>query len=219
MPPKAILFDLDGTLTDNRVGITGGCMAAQKAMGLPVSAREELYCFIGPPLVEAFMEKWDLTRAQALEALAHYRAYYEKQGIFENVPYAGIHSLLTRLKEAGARLYVATSKSEPSSLKILERFELLPYFDGVAGSLLNETRTKKSEVLQYALEHFALSKTSSVMVGDRSHDVEGAAAVGLPCVGVLYGFGSRQELEQAGAAAIAEDIPALEGLLLRWLQT
>ena len=122
------------------------------------------------------------------------------------------------MKEAGARLYVATSKPEPSSLKILERFELLPYFDGVAGSLLNETRTKKSEVLQYALEHFALSKTSSLMVGDRSHDVEGAAAVGLPCVGVLYGFGSRQELEQAGAAAIAEDVPALEGLLLRWLQ-
>lgn len=101
--------------------------------------------FHRPASGRSFHGKWDLTRVQALEALAHYRAYYEKQGIFENVPYAGIHSLLTRLKEAGARLYVATSKPEPSSLKILERFELLPYFDGVAESLLNETRTKRAK--------------------------------------------------------------------------
>lgn len=218
MEPEAILFDLDGTLTDNSVGITGGCRYAQQAMGLPLWSREELFVFIGPPLIEAFMEQWHLTREQAVEALKHYREYYARQGIYENKPYEGIGALLEKLHKTGVRLFVATSKPEPSSLKILERFGLLPYFEGVVGSLLNDTRTMKDEVIAYCMEHYHLDAQSTLMVGDRSHDVLGAKAANLPCVGVLYGFGTREELTRAGAAAIAEDIPSLEKLLLEWIK-
>lgn len=218
MKLKAILFDLDGTLTDNSVGITGGCLYAQQAMGLPTWSREELLCFIGPPLIEAFMEKWGLSREQALEALGHYRTYYARQGIYENRPYEGIKELLAKLHKTGVRLFVATSKPEPSSLKILERFGLLPYFEGVVGSLLNDTRTMKDEVILYCMEHYGLCPETTLMVGDRSHDVLGARAAKVPCVGVLYGFGSRQELIEAGAAAIAEDVQELETLLLKWIE-
>lgn len=217
MKPKAILFDLDGTLTDNSVGITNGCLYAQKAMGLPQWSREELLCFIGPPLIEAFMEKWSLTREQAIQALGYYREYYARQGILENRPYEGIKEVLKSLKEKGARLFVATSKPEPSSLKILERFGLLPYFEGVVGSLLNDTRTMKDEVILYCMEHYKLDKGTTLMVGDRSHDVLGAKAAGLPCVGVLYGFGTEEELTEAGAFAIARDLQALEPMLIKWL--
>lgn len=214
---KAILFDLDGTLTDNSEGITGGCLYAQKAMGLPLWSREELFIFIGPPLIEAFMEQWHLTRAQAVEALGYYREYYARQGILENRPYEGIKELLERLSKTGVRLFVATSKPEPSSLKILERFELLPYFEGVVGSLLDDTRTMKDEVILYCMEHYHLDAATTLMVGDRSHDVLGARAAGIPCMGELYGFGSRQELEEAGAVAIAEDMQELETLLMQWI--
>lgn len=216
---KAILFDLDGTLTDNSVGITGGCLYAQKAMGLPQWSREELFVFIGPPLIEAFMEQWHLSREEAIRALGYYREYYARQGIFENKPYEGIKELLEKLQKTGVRLFVATSKPEPSSLKILERFGLLPYFEGVVGSLLNDTRTMKDEVILYCMEHYALNAKNTLMVGDRSHDVLGAKAAGLPCVGVLYGFGSRQELNEMGAVAIAENMQELEKYLLSWIKS
>lgn len=210
---KNILFDLDGTLTDPAEGITNSLMHAQRRLGRPVSSREELYVFIGPPLIETFMSEWGLTREESRQALLYYREYFTDRGIFENVPYEGIADCLARLRAAGLRLFVATSKPEPLSLRILEHFDLLRYFEAVAGSTMDERRTRKGDVIAYALDAFGLDPGETVMVGDREHDVMGAAENGLPCIGVLYGYGSRAELTAAGAAALAADLRELSRLL------
>ena len=213
MTYKNVLFDLDGTLTDPAEGITNALMHAQRRLGMAVSPREELYVFIGPPLIETFMSEWGLTRAEADQALLYYREHFSVKGLFENVPYPGIGACLGSFKAAGLRLFVATSKPEPLSLRILEHFDLLPYFEAVAGSTMDEQRTKKGEVIAYALDTYHLDPSETVMVGDRKHDVLGAAENGLPCIGVLYGYGSRAELVEAGAAALAADLGALSALL------
>ena len=210
---KNVLFDLDGTLTDPAEGITNALMHAQRRMGMAVSPREALFVFIGPPLIETFMSEWGLTRAEADQALVYYREHFGVKGLFENVPYPGIGDTLGSLKAAGLRLFVATSKPEPLSLRILEHFDLLKYFEAVAGSTMDEQRTKKGEVIAYALSTYGLDPAETIMVGDRKHDVVGARENGLPCIGVLYGYGSRQELMEAGAAALAEDLGELSALL------
>ena len=211
---KNVLFDLDGTLTDPAEGITNALMHAQRRLGRPVSPREDLFVFIGPPLIETFMSEWGLSREESEQALVYYREHFGTKGLFENVPYAGIGDCLARLKEAGLRLFVATSKPEPLSLRILEHFDLIKYFEAVAGSTMDEQRTKKGEVIAYALDTYALDPAETVMVGDRKHDVIGARENGVPCVGVLYGYGSRTELMEAGAAALAADLNQLTALLL-----
>ncbi len=213
MPYRNVLFDLDGTLTDPAEGITNSLMHAQRRLGMAVSPREALYVFIGPPLIETFMSEWGLTRAESERALQYYREYFVDRGIFENVPYEGVEECLADLKAAGLRLYVATSKPEPLSLRILEHFGLLPYFEAVAGSTMDEKRTKKGEVIAYALQTFGLDPAETVMVGDREHDVIGARENGLNCIGVLYGYGSRTELTAAGAADLAGDMRDLRALL------
>ena len=213
MTYKNVLFDLDGTLTDPAEGITNALMHAQRRLGMAVSPREALYVFIGPPLIETFMSEWGLTRAEADQALLYYREHLSVKGLFENVPYPGIGETLAELKAAGLRLFVATSKPEPLSLRILEHFDLLKYFEAVAGSTMDEQRTKKGQVIAYALETYHLDPAETVMVGDRKHDVIGARENGLPCVGVLYGYGSREELSAAGAAALAADLGELSALL------
>ena len=213
MTYKNVLFDLDGTLTDPAEGITNALMHAQRRLGRAVSRREDLYVFIGPPLIEMFMSEWGLTRAESQQALLYYREYFTDRGIFENVPYEGIEACLADLKAAGLRLYVATSKPEPLSLRILEHFDLLPYFEAVAGSTMDEQRTKKGEVIAYALDTYHLDPSETVMVGDRKHDVLGARENGLPCIGVLYGYGSREELSSAGAAHLVRDLTELTALL------
>ena len=211
---KNVLFDLDGTLTDPAEGITNALMHAQRRLGRPVSPREELYVFIGPPLIETFMSEWGLSREESEQALLYYREHFSTKGLFENVPYPGIGACLADLKASGLRLYVATSKPEPLSLRILEHFDLLQYFEAVAGSTMDERRTKKGEVIAYALDTYGLDPAETVMVGDRKHDVIGARENGVPCVGVLYGYGSRAELQEAGAAALAADLNELTALLL-----
>ena len=210
---KNVLFDLDGTLTDPAEGITNALMHAQRRLGRAVSPREQLFVFIGPPLIEMFMSEWGLTRAEADQALVYYREHFSTKGLFENVPYPGIGDCLADLRAAGLRLFVATSKPEPLSLRILEHFELLQYFEAVAGSTLDEQRTKKGEVIAYALDTYHLDPAETVMVGDRKHDVEGARENGLPSIGVLYGYGSRAELTAAGAAALVADLQSLSALL------
>ena len=210
---KNILFDLDGTLTDPAEGITNALMHAQRRLGREVSPREKLFVFIGPPLIEMFMSEWGLSRAESEQALVYYREHFTVKGLFENVPYEGIGECLSDLKAAGMKLFVATSKPEPLSLRILEHFDLLQYFDAVAGSTMDERRTKKGEVIAYALDTYHLDPSETVMVGDREHDVLGAAENGIPCIGVLYGYGSREELTGAGAAALAADLSELSALL------
>lgn len=208
------LFDLDGTLTDPAEGITNSLMHAQKQLGLPVSAREDLFCFIGPPLIPMFHSEWGLNDEDAEKALLAYREYFSTKGLYENVPYPGIGDMLASLKAAGAGVYVASSKPEPFCEEILRHFGLLQYFDGVAGSLLNETRTTKGEVIEYALAHYGLDKARTLMIGDRRHDAEGAAANGLSCAGVLFGYGSREELDSAGCVYLAASPADLGSYLL-----
>lgn len=211
---NTILFDLDGTLTDPGIGITNSAMYALKKFGIPVTDRSELYPFIGPPLIDSFEKHYGFTRKDAETAVKYYREYYTDKGIYENLLYDGIDRLLQTLCASGKQLVLATSKPEPFAEQILEYFHLTPYFHFIAGALLNETRTKKDEVIAYALASCKLCPEEAVMVGDREYDIIGAKQNGLASVGVLYGYGSREELENAGAECIAETVTELQKILL-----
>lgn len=210
---STIFFDLDGTLTDPGLGITNSILYALDKMGISQPPREELYAFIGPPLKEMLIARFNLTDEQGEEALRCYREYFSVQGLFENQVYPGIPALLQKLQGAGRKLVIATSKPEVFTLRILERFDLARYFDFVAGSTLDGSRVHKADVIAYALKQCG-SVNSAVMVGDRKYDVEGAKVHNLPCIGVTYGYGSREELEKAGAIATADTPQTLEKLLL-----
>ena len=212
---EVILFDLDGTLTDPGDGITNSVAYALEKLGRPVPPRAELYPFIGPPLYESFMDFCGLDRKTAMEAVERYREYYREQGIWENQVYEGIPELLAALRAAGKQLLVATSKPEEFAVQILERFGLAPYFSFVSGASMDSRRVRKADVIRRALAHQGLAPGPElVMVGDREHDVLGAKEVGLACVGVLFGYGSRPELEAAGAVKIAATVPELGDILL-----
>ena len=211
-----IFFDLDGTLTDPAQGITNSFIHALKFYGLPVPSYQELCKLIGPPLPYSFEVTFGFDHDKAMEAVGKYREYFADRGLFENKVYPGIPELLQKLKAQGKHLLVATSKPQEYSIKILEHFNLAQYFDFICGSLMDESRSKKSEVIAYALECCGLGEGSEdkvLMVGDRFHDIEGSKANGIKSCGVLFGYGSRQELEEAGADYIAEDIQALLKIL------
>lgn len=211
-----IFFDLDGTLTDPAQGITNSFIHALKYYGLPIPTYEELCKLIGPPLPYSFEVTFGFDHDKAMEAVVKYREYFADRGLFENKVYPGIPELLQKLKAQGKHLLVATSKPQEYSIKILEHFNLAQYFDFICGSLMDESRSKKSEVIAYALECCRLGegdKDKVLMVGDRFHDIEGAKANGIKSCGVLFGYGSRQELEDAGADYIAKDIQSLLKIL------
>lgn len=213
MKAANLLFDLDGTVTDPGIGITNSVMYALKKFGIEEHDREKLYKFIGPPLASSFEEYYGFSKLAAVLAVDYYREYYSKQGIFENQLYPGVEQMLSRLQEQGKRLILATSKPEVFAKRILEHFQLDSYFAFVSGSMLDGKRVEKAEVIAYALERCGCGK-DAVMIGDRRHDVIGARKNHLDCVGVLFGYGSRQELEEAGAKWLADDVPALERILL-----
>lgn len=202
---QVILFDLDGTLTDPGEGITNSVAYALNKYGITVSDKKELYRFIGPPLHESFEEYYDFSQEKAMQAVAYYREYFTQTGIYENQVYDGIQDLLESLKEAGKKVILATSKPEPFAKQILEYFHLSDYFDFAAGSNMDGTRTRKADVIGYTLESCQISEYSKVvMIGDRKHDVLGAAQFGIDTIGVLYGYGSEEELKSAGAVYLAE---------------
>ena len=209
-----VLFDLDGTLTDPKVGITTAVARALAAFGIHREP-DELTDFIGPPLEESFMGGYGMNEEQAAEAVREYRAYYNVTGWLENVPYEGIADFLNTLKERGKTLLVATSKPEALARRILEHFELADCFTLICGAHPEHGPSKKADVVAEALARSGAEKERAVMVGDRKHDVIGARENGIPCVGVLYGYGSREELEGAGAAAVAADLGELLALLCR----
>ncbi len=203
-PYSLILFDLDGTLTDPAEGITNSVAYALNKFGIEVADKTQLYKFIGPPLADSFMEYYGFSEEQAQEAIACYRQYFTEKGMFENIVYEGIEELLKSLKSRGKRLCVATSKPEPFAKAILEHFNLAQYFECIAGATLDQSRVKKADVIAYALEKCGITDCSTaVMVGDREHDVFGATVHFIDCIGVLYGYGNRAELESAGALYIA----------------
>lgn len=202
-----ILFDLDGTLTDSCVGITNSVSYALNKFDISIKDRTELYKFIGPPLIDSFMEFYNFSEEQAKQAITFYREYYTEKGIMENEVYAGIEDVLASLVKNGKRLCVATSKPEPFAKQILEHLNLSKYFEYIAGATLDENRTKKDEVIEYALEQCKFTdRRKAVMIGDRKHDILGASKCSLDSIGVLFGYGSRKELEAAGANYIAETV-------------
>lgn len=202
-----ILFDLDGTLTDPGLGITNSVMHALKKYGIEVEDRTSLYKFIGPPLIESFEKYFGFSHEEAVNSVDYYREYYKDKGIYENDVYPGIENLLAALYEKGKKIILATSKPEPFAREILRHFGLDKYFLFAAGSTMDETRTNKAEVIEYALSECGITdKTSVIMVGDREHDIIGANKNGLDSIGVLFGYGSREELEAVGAAYIAETV-------------
>lgn len=213
---ETILFDLDGTLTDPGLGITNSVMFALERFGIHESDRQKLYPFIGPPLWDSFMRFYGMSREEADRAVTVYREYYADRGLFENTVYPGIPQMLEDLRVQGKTLAVATSKPEGFSVKILEHFGLAKFFDRIAGASMDQSRSRKADVIRYALSELPQADPrTTVMVGDREHDVLGAWEVGLPCVGVLYGYGNRPELEAAGALSIAENVEALKNFLSR----
>ena len=211
-----ILFDLDGTLTDPKVGITTCAAYGLKQFGIEVEDLDTLTKFIGPPLIDSYMEYYGLTREQAEQAIVKYRERYTTVGWAENIPYTGIHELCAKLKEAGKKLLVATSKPEGPAVRIMEHFDLAKYFDLIGGAPLdNSERGRKAAVIEDTLKRAGVTDLSRcVMVGDRLHDIHGAHEVGMPVVGVLYGYGDRAEHEAHGADYIAADLAELEAILL-----
>ena len=202
---KYLLFDLDGTLTDPALGITNSVIYALHKFDIEVSDRSALYKFIGPPLKESFKIYYGFSNEKSDLAVQYYREYFKKYGMFENKVYDGIQDLLLQLKSKGKSLIVATSKPEAFANKILQHFNLYDYFDFVAGATMNNSRNKKADIIQYALENCNISeKSSAVMIGDREHDIIGAKENGLDSIGVLFGYGTYDELKEAGATFIAD---------------
>lgn len=211
---KYILIDLDGTITDPKLGITKSIQYALKFYHIMEEDLDSLCKFIGPPLRTSFMEYYGFNEEKTEEAVAKYREYFAVTGLYENEVYEGMKELLSNLKAEGKTLIVATSKPEIFAQKILDHFELSQYFDGICGATLDNTRGTKEEVIRYALKQHNIEELSEViMVGDRLHDMEGAKAVGIASIGVLYGYGSREELEEAGADWIAATVHDLYELI------
>ena len=207
-----ILFDLDGTLTDPKEGITKATAIALAHFGIREDPNN-LTHFIGPPLDESFPEFYGFDREQVDIATEKFREYYIHQGWLENIPYPGMSELLRDLHAAGKHLLVATSKPEVTAVRILEHFGMAQYFDHICGAPLdNQEGARKASVIRSALSRSG-SDAPAVMVGDRRHDIAGAHETGLPAIGVLYGYGNRAEHEKAGADFIVEDLPALRELL------
>ncbi len=215
MKKNTIFFDLDGTLTDPFEGITKSVMYALNFFGIYVEKPEVLKVFIGPPLVESFSYYFDFNEEETAFAIKKYRERFSEVGWSENEPYEGIADLLAALKLAGKRLVVATSKPEEFAVKILQHFGLADYFDLICGAPMNAPKGHgKADVIRDALKRSKTEPSDAVMVGDRLHDIEGAHKVGIPAVGVLWGYGDRAEHEKCGADQIAESIDELASLLL-----
>ena len=208
---KTILFDLDGTLTDSGEGILNCAELGLRHFGLPVPSREEMRVFVGPPLHETFL-KFGVPEDKVEEAVTVFRSRYTTVGKFENTPYPGVHNLLQALKDEGHTLLIATSKPENMAIEILEKFQLSQYFDRICGATLDRSRISKEDVIAYLL---SLNGTAEnmVMVGDTAFDVVGAAAHGISTIGVSWGYGSVEEMQQAGAIAIANTMEELLDLL------
>lgn len=201
-----VLFDLDGTLTDSVLGITNSVMYALEQFGIREEDRTKLYKFIGPPLRDSFAEFYGFDETQIEAAVRYYQERYGTKGVYENEVYDGIEELLKTLKKHGCSLIVATSKPEKFAIEIIKYFHLDSYFDLVVGATMDHTRNKKAEVIDYVLKEAKITdRSKAVMIGDREHDIIGAKEMHLDSIGVLYGYGTKEELMEAGATYIAKD--------------
>ena len=209
-----VLLDLDGTLTDPKAGFVACIGHALERLGLPRAPEHELARYIGPPLEQSMATLLGPERAHELgAAVGLYRERYAVTGIFENEIYPGVADAVGELQSLGHRLFLATSKPEEFAVRILDHFGLRRFFSGVHGSRFDGTRADKGELIAWLLRQESIAPASAVMVGDRMHDVRGARANAVLPVGVLWGYGSRPELEGAGAALLVETPAQLAGAL------
>lgn len=213
MKYEYVLFDLDGTLTDPAIGITNSVIYALEKSGATPPLREALYKFIGPPLVYSFKEYCGFTEEEALRAVGYYRERFSETGLFENEIYPGIRELLSRLRDSGTKIVLATSKPDVYSERILLHFDIRKYFFFVAGNTLSESRPEKEDVISYAIESCGIDPYHAVMVGDRKYDILGGKKFGMRTIGVTYGYGGEKELSEAGADELAKDVDELENLV------
>lgn len=201
---KNILFDLDGTLTDPKVGITKSVAHALEYFNIKVEDTDSLCDFIGPPLAVMFAKRYGFDDAQCDKAIEVYRERFSAIGKYENTVYPYTERILAMLKERGFRLFVATSKPEKFAVDILEHFGLAKYFEKIRGIGMDESKVEKDVVISRLMSEFGLSPTDTVMVGDRSFDIDGAHKNGIKCIGVLFGYGSKDELTEHGADVIVD---------------
>lgn len=215
---EILLFDLDGTLTDPKEGITKSVQYALKHFGIEVTDLNDLLCFIGPPLIESFQMFYGFSEEKALEATVKYRERYKDIGIFENGIYDGILELLSACKKAGKKLCLATSKPEIFAVRILERYGMAEYFDEAVGSTLDGSINTKDEVIREAFRRLNINseeeKLRVIMIGDRKHDIIGAKKCGISSIGVRFGYAEEGELEEAGADYIVSNVEELCKLCL-----
>lgn len=211
----AVLFDFDGTVVDSSEGIYNSVRYALKAFGYPMPDEQALRYFIGPPLQHSFIHLLGVDEARAQALVEKYREHYRSQGVREVRLYDGIRPLLTQLKSSGVRLDVASSKPVPFIQEILSRLEIGACFSYVSGIDFTQNDPDKEALIRKAIEGLKLPAGSRVlMVGDRHFDIDGAHRAGLPCAAVLYGFGSREEFERAGADFIVDSPSVLSAILL-----
>lgn len=214
MKYTTILFDLDGTLTDPKIGITSAVQYALKHYGIEVDNIDLLEPFIGPPLADSFQEFYGFTEKDSVDAIEVYREYFRDRGLFENEVYPGIPEMLNHLQTLGHTLIIATSKPTEFAERILAHFGLDQYFSFVGGSTFDGSRSLKADVIAHVRKEYGFDPASTVMIGDRKHDLIGAKEAGLPAIGVSYGYGSIAELEKEQPLAIVDTPQALERYLL-----
>ena len=210
-----IAFDLDGTLSDPKEGLVSGFVYAFKKAGIKYGDREALCRFIGPPIHKVWQEEFGVSYDEASKLVDDFREYYTVYGWWDNVMYDGIPELLSALKQSGKKIILTTSKPEEQAIKILNLFDISKYFDVIAGAINDKIREKKHEVIEYALEQLgAVDKSRVILVGDRKYDSEGAKIVGIDCLGVLYGHGSREEIEAADFTYTANTVCDVKNMLI-----
>jgi len=209
-----ILFDLDGTLTDPKPGITKSVQYALAKMNIIEEDIEKLTPFIGPPLKASFKEFYNMSDEQATQAIVYYRERFSTVGLYENMVYVGMQELLEELQNRGKKIYVATSKPSVFAIKILEHFKLIHFFQAVIGSELDGTRVEKTEVIKFVLSTIE-DRSRIVMIGDRKYDIMGARENQIDAIGVAYGYGSYDELEMAKPNYIVNTVSELKSALCK----
>jgi len=211
---STLLFDLDGTLTDPKIGITKSVQYSLEKMGILGISIDSLVKFIGPPLKESYAKYFSLSNEKADLAIKYYREYFSVNGLFENTLYTGIDGLLNELCKRHIVLIIATSKPTLYSKDICEHFNILKYFTAVEGSELDGARSSKVELIGYILKKYNIDKEKVLMIGDREHDIIGAKQNSIKAIGVGYGYGGKEELVAAGADYYANSIDELSEILI-----
>jgi phosphoglycolate phosphatase len=207
------LFDLDGTLTDSYLGITNSVKYSLGKFDIVEEDDAKLRLFIGPPLEYSFVEYYNFSKDDSKMAVAYYREYFSEKGVYENELYDGIDILLQELNSRNKKCIIATSKPEPFAKEIARYFNIQNYFQCIVGSNLDGTLSEKADIIKYIIEKYELNKNETVMAGDRKYDIIGAKSNGIDSIGVLYGYGSRAELEKENPEYLCENVMDLLNIL------